>query len=163
MVLDIFPNIVDPVFNPLLAFEPVVSLFIFSTILTAIIFFINKILVNQKDVKRIKENLTEVKEKLSKAQKEGNKDDINNLLNEMMTINNQYFKQTFKMLIVSMIVLVILFPWANAKFGDTIVVTHPFISFISIVPLLNLIPNWLVWYILTSVGVSWLLRKFVGE
>ena len=163
MVFDFIPSLVDPVFNNLLVFKPVVSLFIFSTILTAIIFFINKLLVNQKDVKRIKENLTNVKEKLSKAQKEGNKDDIKNLLNEMTTVNNEYFKQTFKMLIVSMVVLLVLFPWANTKFGDVTVVTHPFISFISILPLLNLIPNWLVWYILTSIGVSWLLRKFVGE
>ena len=163
MVLDIFSNLVDPIFNPLLNLNHVVALLIFSGILTSIIYFINKIFVNQKELKKMRQDITEVREKLSQAQKDGNKDEINKLLNDMMTINNDYFKQTFKTLIVSMIVLLLLFPWANHTFGDQTVITHPFISFISLVPLLNLIPNWLVWYILSSITISWLLRKFIGE
>ncbi|MBI2545345.1 MAG: DUF106 domain-containing protein [Candidatus Aenigmarchaeota archaeon] len=163
MVFDFIPNFVDPIFNPLLSLNPVLALLIFSGILTSIIYFINKIFVNQKELKKMRQDITDVREKLSEAQKSGNKEEINKLLNDMMKINNDYFKQTFKTLIVSMIVLVLLFPWANNAFGEKTVVTHPFISFISLVPLLNLIPNWLAWYILSSITISWLLRKFIGE
>ncbi len=115
-------------------------------------------MVNKKVAKEIKEKLANVKENLTKAQKEGKKDDINKFLNEYMTINNQYLRQTFKVMIVTFVVVIVLFPWAGSRFGGVTVASLPFF-----LPLIGNKMGWIAWYVLVSVTGSWLLRKFIGE
>lgn len=150
--------LVDPVFAPLLGLKPHIGLFLFSSVLTAIIYGINKLMVNRKVAKEIKDKLALVKENLTKAQKEGRKDDISKFLSEYMAINNQYLRQTFKVMIVTFLVVIILFPWASSRFSGTIVAELPFA-----LPFIGTTMGWISWYILVSITGSWLLRKFIGE
>lgn len=166
MVFDFFTPLavlVNPVFSPLLLLKPHMALALFSLLLTAVIYAINKIVMNPKVTKEIKEKLATLKEGLAMAQKEGRKDDIKRILDEYMAVNSKYSKQIFKSLIISTIALFLFFPWAKTTFEGMIVVTHPVISFFQTVPLIKLIPNWIMWYILVSITTSWLLRKFIGE
>lgn len=149
---------VDPVFSPLLGLKPHIGLFVFALILTTIIYGINKLMINKKVSKEIKDKLATVKENLTKAQKDGRKDDINKFLSEYMAINNQYLKQTFKVMIVTFIVVIVLFPWANTKFSGVTVAQLPFP-----LPIIGTGMGWIAWYILVSITGSWLLRKFIGE
>ncbi len=149
---------VDPVFSPLLTFKPHIGLFVFSLILTTIIYGINKVMINKKVSKELKDKLATVKENLTKAQKDERKDDINKFLSEYMAINNQYLKQTFKVMIVTFLVVILLFPWANTKFSGVTVAQLPFA-----LPFIGTGMGWIVWYILVSITGSWLLRKFIGE
>jgi len=149
---------VEPVFSPLLALRPHIGLFVFSLILTTIIYAVNKVMINRKVSKEIKDRLATVKENLTKAQKDGRKDDINKFLKEYMAINNQYLKQTFKVMIVTFLVVILLFPWANTKFTGVTVAQLPFA-----LPFIGTGMGWIAWYILVSITGSWLLRKFIGE
>lgn len=153
-----FAVVVNPLFAPLLAFEPHVSLFIFAVILTTIIYGVNKLMINKKVSKEIKDRLATVKENLTKAQKDGKKDEINKFLSEYMAINNQYLKQTFKVMIVTFLVVIVLFPWASTKFSGVTVAQLPFV-----LPIIGANMGWIAWYILVSITGSWLLRKFIGE
>lgn len=150
--------LVDPVFAPLLALRPHIGLFFFSLILTTVIYGINKLMINRKVAKEIKNKLAAVKENLTKAQKDGKKDEINKFLSEYMTINNQYLRQTFKVMIVTFVVVIVLFPWANTKFSGVTVASLPFP-----LPFIGTNMGWIAWYILVSITGSWLLRKFIGE
>ncbi|MBI2546853.1 MAG: DUF106 domain-containing protein [Candidatus Aenigmarchaeota archaeon] len=162
MVLDLLNPLavlIDPVFSPLLIFKPHIAIFLFSLILTALIYGLNKLLVNKNVMKEIKEKLAAVKENMNKAQKEGKQDDVNRFLKEYMTINNQHLGQTFKVMIVSFLVLIVLFPWASRQFGSLAgIASLPFY-----LPFLGNNISWVLWYILVSVTGSWLLRKFIGE
>ncbi len=149
--------IIAPVFNPLLAFSPHVSIFLFSLILSTILFFINKFLMGSKVGKELKAKLASVKEDLMKAQKEGKKDDIKKMLDEYMKINSQYLKQTLRVMLTTIVVVAILFPWANVKFKG-VTAEIPFA-----VPIIGTHMGWVVWYILVSLTGSLLLRKFIGE
>ncbi len=151
-------SLLDPVFAPLLFLKPHIALFIFASILTTIIYGINRLMINRKLAKEIKDKLAIVKENLTKAQKDGRKEDINKFLSEYMSINNQYLRQTFKVMIVTFIVVILLFPWASKKFSDVAVAGLPFS-----LPIIGTNLNWIVWYILISITGSWLLRKFMGE
>lgn len=151
-------GLIDPIFTPLLSLKPHIALFIFASMLTTIIYGINKLMINRKVAKEIKDKLAVVKENLTKAQKEGRKDDINKFLSEYMSINNQYLRQTFKVMIVTFIVVIVLFPWASKRFSDVSVAALPFS-----LPVIGTNLNWIVWYILISITGSWLLRKFIGE
>lgn len=157
-VFSIVAGVVNPVFAPLLAFPAYIALLIFSMILTAIIFGINKLMINRKLAKEIKTKLTEVRENLTKAQKEGRKEDANKFLSEYMSINSQYMRQMFKVMIVSFVVIILFFPWAADKFSGMSVAALPFA-----LPIMGTSAHWIFWYILVSITTSWLLRKFVGE
>ena len=74
-----------------------------------------------------------------------------------MAINNQYLRQTFKVMIVTLLVVLILFPWASTRFSEMSVAVLPFA-----LPVMGTNLNWIVWYILISITGSWLLRKFIG-
>ena len=158
MAFGFFATLLDPVFSPLLALKPHIGLFIFSMILTTIIYTINKLMVNKKVAKEIKDKLALVKENLTKAQKEGRKEDINKFMKEYMDINNQHLRQTFKVMIVTFVVVVVLFPWASERFSGITVANLPFA-----LPIIGNTLNWIMWYILISLTGSWLLRKFIGE
>lgn len=150
--------IVDPVFSPLLGLKPHVALFVFAVVLSSIIYGINKLMINRKVAKEIKNKLAVVKENLTLAQKDGRKDDINKFLSEYMAINNQYLRQTFKVMIVTFVVVIALFPWASSRFSGVAVASLPFP-----LPFIGTSMGWLAWYILVSITGSWLLRKFIGE
>ena len=158
MAFTFFAALVDPVFAPLLQLKPHIALFIFASMLTTIIYGINKLMINKKVAKEIKDKLAVVKENLTKAQKEGKKDEINKFLSEYMAINNQHLRQTFKVMIVTFIVVIVLFPWASKRFSEIAVANLPFA-----LPFIGTTINWIVWYILVSVTGSWLLRKLIGE
>src|SRR3989338_9662249 len=112
MAFTFFATLLDPVFAPLLALKPHIALFIFASMLTVIIYAINKLMINRRVAKEIKDKLAAVKENLTKAQKDGKKDEISKFLNEYMSMNNQYLKQTFKVMAVTFVVVIVLFPWA---------------------------------------------------
>lgn len=150
--------IIDPVFAPLLNLKPHIALFVFALVLTTIIYTINKLMINRKVAKEIKDKLAVVKENLTKAQKEGNKDEVSKFLSEYMSINNQYLRQTFKVMIVTFIVVIILFPWASSRFSGVEVAKLPFS-----LPFIGTNLGWIIWYIMVSITGSWLLRKFIGD
>ena len=153
-----FATLVNPVFSPLLVFPPAVALMLFAVLMSSIIFGINKLLINKKVAKEIKGKLAEVRENLTRAQKEGRKDDINHFLGEYMKINNEYMRQMLKVVLVSSIVVIFLFPWVPATFGKVAVAELPFA-----LPFIGTSGHWIFWYILVSITTSWLLRKLIGE
>lgn len=153
-----FALLVNPVFAPLLALPPYLAILLFSVGLTTIIFGINRLMINRKLAKEIKEKLADIRENLTRAQKEGNKEEINKFLNEYMTTNNQYLRQMMKVMVVSLIVVILFFPWAAHTFSGMSVAVLPFT-----LPVMGTSAHWIFWYILVSITTSWLLRKFVGE
>src|SRR3989337_3956105 len=99
----------DMVFSPLAALKPHISLLIVSAILTVIVLVLNKLLTNKNMMKELKLKIDELKENLTRAQKEGNADETSKFLSEMMSANNQYLKQNFKAMIFLLVVIAIFY------------------------------------------------------
>jgi len=148
----------DLIFSPLAVFKPHISLLIVSAILTLIVVVLNKLTIKRDLVKNIKTKMEEIRESLTKAQKEGNMEEANKFLSEMMKVNSQYMKQTFKALIISLIVISIFLPWLKYKYEGS-AVAIPFS-----LPLIGSSLSWLYWYILISITIGWVARKLLeGE
>jgi len=137
--------------------NPLISIMIIGSILTIIVFLINKFAVNRKMVKELKDRMEEIRDQLTQAQKSGDKDASNNLLSEMMKINGQYMRQTFRALIISLIVISLFLPWLGHRFGGMTVANLPFD-----VPVLGNNLSWIYWYILVSFAIGWILNKLLG-
>ena len=145
----------DLIFSPLAFLKPHVSLLIVSTILTLIVLFLNRIAVNKNLMKEVKTKMEEIKENLTRAQKDGNTEEINKFLAEMMNANSQYLKQNFRTLLISIVVISLFLPWLGYKYGGA-AVALPFS-----LPIIGSSLGWTYWYILVSVAVGWVIRKLI--
>lgn len=147
----------DAVFSPLSMFSPHISLLIVSIVLTSIVLFINRFAMNKKVMEEIKHKMEEVRENLTQAQKAGNTEDVNKFLSEMMKMNSQYMRQTFKAMIISIVILAMFLPWLNFKYGGAAVVNLPFD-----LPIVGTSLGWILWYTLVSFSIGWVIKKLVG-
>lgn len=151
-------NFLNLIFSPLSAFNPIISLLLVSSFLTILVLGLNRIVTNRKVVKEIKDKMQDVREKLTAAQKIGDKENADKLLAEMMNINSTYMRQTFKTMIVSLVVLALFLPWLKYKYDGMIVANLPFT-----LPFIGTSLSWIYWYILVSFAVGWILGRFLGD
>lgn len=156
MVFDFIGQMIDPVFAPLAVFSPDVTIFIFSAMLTLLILFVNRLLVKKSFIEEIRTKMEQLKEKITQAQKEGNKEELQKFMGELMQTNNQYMKHNFKTLIVSLIVLSLLLPWLSYRYS-AVIINIPFS-----LPFLGSQISWVYWYVLASFAVGWGARKVFG-
>lgn len=147
----------DLVLGPVKIFQPHVSLAILSIALTVIVLILGRLVTNRKFIAEIKARTEDLRVKLAQAQKEGNKDGTNQLLNELMKTQSQYMKHNFRILIVSMVMISLFLPWANHTYQGTSVAVLPFE-----LPVIGASLSWIYWYILISFTVSWVIRKLFG-
>lgn len=157
-ITEVIVNFFNLVFSPLFAFSPIVSLLLVSSFLTLLVLGLNRIVTNRKLIKEIKDKMEQVRENLTAAQKIGDKENINKLMAEMMSVNNTYMKQTFKAMIVSLVVLALFLPWLRFKYEGMVVANLPFT-----LPFLGNSLSWIYWYILVSFSIGWVAGKVLGD
>ena len=144
----------DTAFSPILIFSPMFSLLIVSGVITILVLVIQRIFINKNMVKQIKQNMEEIREKLTTAQKAGNNEEAKKFLGELMKTNSDYMKHSFKALIVSLVVISLFLPWLKYRFEGVPVASLPFS-----LPFIGASLDWLLWYILVSVTVGWVIKK----
>jgi len=157
-ITSLIVGVFDFVFSPIAAFPPHISLLIIAAFLTLLIVFLNKIFVNRKILKEIKTKMQEIRENLTQAQKEGNTEQINKFLTEFMSINKNYMKQSFKGMIISLVVIAIFLPWLTYKYSGMTIATLPFK-----LPIIGSNLSWLYWYFLVALTIGWVVNRLIGD
>jgi len=159
-----FENVFGPlntafavVFSPLNIFPPIISLMLLSTFLTILILFITKFFVNTKVLREIKDEMEKIREQLTLAQKNGDKQLQNEFLSKMMQTNSKYMQHSFKAVIISIIVLSLFLPYLKYKYEGIVIAQLPLN-----VPFIGTTLGWLGWYILVSFMIGWVIRKISG-
>lgn len=150
-------NVVGTIFAPLAIFNPAISLFIVSSFITILVTGLNRLVTNKKAMKEIKDRLQSIREQLTAAQKIGDSENVSKFLKEMMSVNNEYMKHTYKGLFISLIVVALFLPWLGHNYGAMTVASLPFD-----LPVIGSELNWILWYILVSFTMGWVLRKLLG-
>lgn len=145
------------VFSPLEMFSPAIAIFIISSIITVIVVTLTRIVSNKKAMDEIKEKMQDIREQLTSAQKIGDTEGASKLLSEMMNINSSYMKHTYKGLFVSLIVVALFLPYLGSQYGAMTVASLPFE-----LPVIGAEVEWVVWYVLVSFTMGWVLRKMTG-
>ncbi len=156
MVFDFIGQAIDPLFAPLTILPPVVSIFIFSAMVTVVILVGNRLIINKSFVDEIRKRMEQLKENITQAQKEGNKDNLQKNMNELMQANNKYMMHSFRTLIISLIVIALLLPWLSYRYS-TAVINLPLG-----LPFFGSQISWIYWYVLVSFAVGWGIRKIFG-
>ena len=145
----------DVVFSPLFSLPPILSVIFFSALLSAITLGLTKLLTKKEVMKEMKEKMKALNDTMKRAQKEGNKDLMDQSTKELFSMNGSYMKESMKLMVASLGVGIVFLMYMSAKYvGENAIVS---------LPLFGISLNWVYWYVITSMAITLVMRKVTGE
>jgi len=106
--------------------------------------------------------MKKIRADLLEAQKSNDKQKVDDQMKKMMGINSEYLQSMIKplgvSLIISMLLIITIFPWMRAVYNGKVILTMP--EFMPLIGGAGL--TWIWWYIICSLVVGLLLRKILG-
>jgi len=137
--------------------NPALSLFIFSSLLALLITIINRLAMGKDFLDNVKRRMEELREGMLEAQRKGEKEKVEKLMEDMLKLNTEYMKKSLKPLLISSILILLFFPLLQQRY------TGKMISLPVSIPLFGGSVNWYIWYFMVSLAISWMIRKFLEE
>ena len=140
----------------------------YSVILSLVISVIYRVLTNPKEVRRIKEEAKFYNQKVKKAQKAGNKEEVNRYTGEMMKASQKQMKITMKPMLASMVLFLFILGGFHTTFAE-LLIPLPFslplptwemagFPFVYLTAELN----WFWWYVIITLPCTLAFRKALG-
>ncbi len=159
-------GIVNSILSPLLQYSPVLVIFGIALLISIVTGIINKKAMSTPQAKDLKEKLkiaNELRKEVTDAQKLGDAKKVENLTKKSLDIQSKYMsehtKLMFKPMIISILLALLILPWLQATYENTVVASVP-----GIIPFLGgNAMTWLWWYITCSLSLSIVIRKILGE
>jgi len=149
--------VLNVIFSPLTIFSPIVSVMLIAFLITVLVILINRFFVDRNAMKELKAKIEKMREELISYQKGGDSQKANEMLLKISETNMDYMKHTFKALVISIIVIILILPWAQAKYQDITVAKLPFA-----IPFIGSNLNWFLWYFIASLSIGWVIKKLMG-
>lgn len=121
LVEPLFPFIFDPLFTPLLSISSpytgaLVTIAIISIGLSAILMLLRWWLMDLERHEELKEKRQEISDKMKEARNEGETEKANEHMQEMMSMQAEFFNIMLKPMLVSMVVFFVFLPWMYVTF-----------------------------------------------
>ena len=135
--------------------DPMIELMLWSMGLSGITVLISRFLADQKEIRKIRSEMSFFKEKMDQAKKSGDVAKAEQFMNDMLKASNKQLKHTMKPLMVSMVVFIVAFQFLGTQYADLTVMLPVAL------PFLGAEVNWFWWYFITIVPTSMFLRRFL--
>jgi len=158
MIMDALIGIIDALLLPLSIFKSHIVIFIIAASLTLVANSLNKLFLRKMKFKDIKERIALLREKINQAEKHNKPEEMKKVFDEFMKVNKEFLRISLLATFISLPIVLIFFPWFSARFSGKVVAVLPFS-----LPFIGNSLNWIIWYILVSLAVSWLLKSFFGD
>ncbi len=167
-LFDPFYGIFDTLFYPFFNLVPdprvsyMVGVFFVSIIIALITTVATAKVVDQGEMKVNKATLKDFQEKITVAREKGDEKKMKKLTNEMMGVQSEVMKGSFKPLMYTMLPIIIVFRWLGHYWelqtfitdGSNYLISLPFS-----LPKYGTELGWLGWYIICSFMTSTAIRK----
>ena len=154
-ITETYQAVLSTVFGPLLALPPAIGEGLMAAMITLIISFFYKYMVNQVSLRELKVQMKTLQAKANEQQK-NNPDDAKKTISEVMKLSNKQMMMNFKPMFPTMLLALLLLPWMASVWTGPIVIL-PFN-----LPYFGSDFGWLMWYMLLSMPLSQLFRKTLG-
>jgi len=105
--------LLDPVLNPLLAFPPLVIIFILALAISLIIIIVYKFMTDQKLMKAMKKEIKHLQKEMKKFRDNPGK--MMEINQKVMKKNMEYMKHSMKPTLFTMLPIILIFGWMNAN------------------------------------------------
>ncbi|OGI11954.1 hypothetical protein A3K64_00585 [Candidatus Micrarchaeota archaeon RBG_16_36_9] len=140
----------------LIGLSPGIEELLLSAIVIFLITLIYRFLVNQKEMREIKEKQKEYQSKMKDLQK-NNPEESKRAMAEMLALSNKQLRMSMKPMFISLIIFVaIVIPILPGLFPGN-VVNLPFS-----LPYFGQSLEWFWWYVIVSFPLNSIFRKFLG-
>ncbi|MFQ6010113.1 MAG: EMC3/TMCO1 family protein [Candidatus Aenigmatarchaeota archaeon] len=158
-MVDFYFGILNALFAPVLVLPPILAEMVIAAVIAFIITIFYKKMVNQSELKELKEEQRKLQEKVKELQKT-NPDEANRLTKEMLKLTNKQMKMNFKPMLPTLLLVIILFPWIASVFMSSEHLLRAMLPFT--LPFFGNDFGWLMWYIVVSIPFSQIFRKLLG-
>lgn len=106
-----FFAILDPVFMPLVEFNPTVAIIVIALVVSLITTFAHKYMTNQVVVKNSRAEMKKLQKKMK--QHKDNPSKMMEIQSKLLTHNKDVMKESFKPMFITFIPVIIIFGWLN--------------------------------------------------
>ncbi|MCD6402885.1 MAG: DUF106 domain-containing protein [Candidatus Aenigmarchaeota archaeon] len=137
--------------------QPFMSLFLIALAVSLIIILSYKFFVNLEKLNEAKKKMKQLQKTLIDAQKSNDVERMKKIVEEITEVNKVFMKESIKPMIISLILLVTIFPIISKMYTGKIVARLPFS-----LPWIGSELSWIGWYIIVSVTITWILRRLLG-
>ncbi len=185
LISDAVINVLNAVFNPLLAMDPnptnpALTVLVIAFIVSLITTIANKLLVDQDEVNRVQAEMKEFQKELREAQKRGDGKKVAELQaqqTEMMQKQSAMMTNSFKPMFVTFIPIILIFFWMRTSaIHDLVIILPQSVYWVTLTPMWHALGGfiyggkatipygigWLLWYMICTFGMSQIIRKFLG-
>ena len=136
--------------------QPFIELLLWSTLLALITALLYRLLTKPSEMRRIKAEMNDLKERSGKAQKAGDAKEASRLMSEMMKANSAVFRMNMKPMMASMLLFILVLGWLAARF-ELMSIAVPFY-----IPFIGSSFNWFWWYFIVVLAGNFIFRKLLG-
>jgi uncharacterized membrane protein (DUF106 family) len=157
-MLYFYIKFLDSFLYPLLQLKPIIAIFTVSLALSLISLGISILTINKVALRKIKENMSYLQSNLKVAQKELNIEVLGKSIEEMVKLYIQSLRIKIKSIAITLLLVIIIFPWLNHHFSEIKVVAELPFS----LPIIGSSMDWIIWYIFVSLTTTYLIQKILG-
>ena len=185
LISDAVINVLNAIFNPLLAMDPnptnpALTVLVIAFIVSLITTIANKLLVDQDEMNRVQAERKEFQKELREAQKRGDGKKVAELQaqqTEMMQKQSAMMTNSFKPMFVTFIPIILIFFWMRTSaIHDLVIILPQSVYWVTLTPMWHALGGfiyggkatipygigWLLWYMICTFGISQIIRKFLG-
>lgn len=185
LISDAVINVLNAIFNPLLAMDPnptnpALTVLVIAFIVSLITTIANKLLVDQDEMNRVQAEMKEFQKELREAQKRGDGKKVAELQaqqTEMMQKRSAMMTNSFKPMFVTFIPIILIFFWMRTSaIHDLVIILPQSVYWVTLTPMWHALGGfiyggkatipygigWLLWYMICTFGISQIIRKFLG-
>jgi len=144
---------------------PIQEVLVWSLMLSLVLALIYRLLTKPKEIRSLKEEIKEYKDKMGKARKEGKTEETNRLLSEMMKLNQKQLRSNMKPMLASLLIFFVFLGFLRETYSSFLIqlpVILPLFSYSFPFIALRESIGWFWWYILITIPSTFLFRKLLG-
>ncbi len=134
----------------------VIEVLIYTLGMSVVMAVIYRLLTNPEDMRKLKAEMKELNDRIKKAQKSNNTEEVSRLTSELLKGSSKQFHYSMKPMMVSTIIFFVFLYVVLAQFEE-LVVMLPFS-----LPFLGSQISAFYWYIIIILPSSFLFRKLLG-
>jgi uncharacterized membrane protein (DUF106 family) len=143
------------IFGPVIVLPPVLGEAVVAAIVTLVITFFYKYMVNQVTLRELKAQMKSLQDKAKELQKT-NPEEANKTISEVLKLSNKQMMMNFKPMLPTLLFVMLFLPWMATVWTGPVALL-PFS-----LPYFGSDFGWLMWYILLSLMTSQIFRKLLG-
>ena len=178
-------DVLNAIFNPVLAMDPnpsnpALTVLIVAFIVSLLTTIANKYLVDQDEMNEQQLKMKEFNAELRDAQKRGDGKKVAELQarqTELMAGQTAMMSNQFKPMLVTFVPIILIFFWMRTStIHNLVLILPPTVYWVTLTPFWHFLGHfiyggnattpygigWLLWYMICTFGMSQIIRKFLG-